>query len=148
VIMKTKFLLISMCLLLGIAVIPANAQKPLTVQGWWTSFWYGPVYCDDVEVDFLIGGEIRIHTIMQFHPNKTDRRFDQIKGEVTSETGETFQIRGELDKYYYFEGTLFLECHVNLIGDAGTHYIESLIINMDTWPWEITVVKTVCHCDI
>lgn len=148
--MKTKFLLISMFLLIGIAVIPVNAQKPLDRgQYWWTASWWGPVYCGDEMVDYLKGGEIRIHTVFLWHPPKAGFYFDQIKGEVTSDmTGETFKVRGEVDKYYFVEETMFLSAHVNLIGDAGTHYIESLILNLGTWPYEITVVKTVCHCDI
>ena len=142
--MKTKLLFISLCLILGIALNTANAQKKdkKTEQGWYTSTYWSPVFCDDILVDVLSGGEIRIHYVYHYNPGKDVWEIDQIKGEVTSSlTGETFRIR-EVDKYYFIDNW-FVTWHYNLIGDAGSHYIGTLTYNYATG--EITVGKTVCH---
>lgn len=142
--MKTKFLFISMCLIMGIALGTTSAQEKAkkTEQGWIESTYWCPVFCDDVLVDVLSGGYIRLHYVYHSNPGKKIWEIDQIKGEVTSSlTGETFRIR-EVDKYTFVD-SWFLTWHYNLIGDQGTHYIGTLTYDYATG--ELAVVKTVCH---
>jgi len=141
--MKTKaFFLI--CLFAGITTMSVTAQdKANNVdQGWLTGTYWSPVYCGGELVDILEGGEITIHYVFRLFINGDvlAREIDQIKGTVTSMSGEIFEIR-ETDIYTYIDHWE-LTWHYNLIGDQGTHYIGELTYNYQTG--EITVGKTVC----
>jgi hypothetical protein len=64
---------------------------------------------------------------------------DQLKGEVTSGSGEIFQIK-ELDRYH---NTWYLTWHYLLIGNKGTHYIGTLTFSY--WTRQITIGPTECN---
>jgi len=132
-----------LCLIIGVALTSAYGQgkEKQTVQGWVMSSYWSPVYCGDNLVDYLEGGSIRVHYVVHYNGNAKYYEIDQLKGEVTSHTGEVFQVR-ETDKYY-FTDHWYLIWNFNLIGDMGTHYIGTLIYSY--WTGEITVVKTVCN---
>ncbi|MCA1756157.1 MAG: hypothetical protein LC649_01710 [Bacteroidales bacterium] len=141
--MKTKTLIISLCLIFGIALSQAEAQssKSRVDQGWTTGTYWSPVFCGDELVDFLRGGSIRVHYVVHYTKDGAyNFEIDQIKGEVTSITGETFRIR-ETDRIY-FTDYWYVTWKYNLIGDMGTHYIGTLTLNYGTR--ELTVVNTVC----
>lgn len=142
--MKTKaFLLI--CLFVGIGTMSVTAQDKANKadQGWFTSTYWSPVYCGDELVDVLEGGEISIHYVFRLFKNGEvlAKEIDQVKGTVTSQSGEVFKIR-ETDKYTYIDHWELI-WHYNLIGNQGTHYIGTLTLNYQTG--EITVGQTVCH---
>ncbi len=141
--MKTKSALIGLCLVFGMVLTGAYGQKKdkQTIQGWTTSEYWSPVFCDNQVVDVLEGGSLRIHYVVHLNGKAKFYEIDQLKGEVTSETGEVFRIR-ETDKYY-FTDHWYLVWHYNLIGDRGTHYIGTLTYSY--WTGEITVGKTVCN---
>ncbi len=69
------------------------------------------------------------------------KEVDQIKGTVTSTTGEVFTIR-ETDKYFYIDHWV-MKWHYNLIGDQGSHYTGTLFYDYSTG--EITVGHTTCN---
>lgn len=141
--MKTKVLIISLCLIFGIALSRAEAQssKSRVEQGWKTDGYWSPVFCGDELVDVLEGGLIRLHYVVHYTKDGYYKfEVDQIKGEVTSYTGEVFKIK-ETDRLY-FTDHWYLTWNYNLIGDMGTHYIGTLTYSY--WTGEITVVKTVC----
>lgn len=141
--MKTKSILISLCLIFGIAISQSFAQDndTRTVQGWVQSSYWSPVFCGDQLVDLLEGGVIRVHYVIHYTDGLYTWETDQIKGEVTSSTGEVFKIT-EVDKTY-FTDHWYITWHYNLIGDMGSHYIGTLTYSYFTG--EITVVKTECH---
>lgn len=143
--MKVKIIFL-MCLftgLLQIQQISAQGKANKADQGWLTSTYWSPVYCDGVMVDELSGGEISIHYVFKLFKNGSvlAKEIDQIKGTDTSSTGEVFKIR-ETDKYEYINGWV-VTWHYNLIGNLGTHYIGTLTLNLKTG--EIVVGHTVCH---
>jgi len=154
--MKTKLLVISMCLFFGMALNTANAQNR-AYQGWSYGTYWAPVYCDGQLVDYLEGGVLRIHWVYKYHPKKVFWEIDQLKGEVTSsmEPFETFKIR-ETDKTYLEDGWI-CECKYNLIGNMGSHYIGVIYLTYTYFPpddehpeghyeWVLTGIgKTVCH---
>lgn len=142
--MKTKTLLISLCLLIGVAMTNAYGQDKAqkAEQGWFMSEYWAPVYCGDNLVDILEGGTLRVHYVV--HPNGKAKFYEilQLKGEVTSQTGEVFKIT-ETDKYYYTDDW-YIIWHYNLIGNRGNHYIGTLIQNY--FSGEIVEIgKTVCN---
>ena len=141
--MKTKSIIISLCLIMGVALTQATAQNKgnKTVQGWYQSTYWTPVYCGDEIVDYLSGGILRVHYVIHYKDGNYQWETDQLKGEVTSQTGEVFQIR-EIDKTY-FTDHWYITWHYNLIGNLGTHYIGTLTYSY--WTGEITVGNTVCH---
>lgn len=112
-------------------------------QGWYTSEYWGPIYCDGEEVDFLEGGVLRVHYVSRYVAGVSYKEVTQLKGQVTSsKTGEVFKVR-ETDKTFWEPGIYFITWHYNLIGNMGTHYNGTLTLNMFTG--EITIGRTVCH---
>jgi hypothetical protein len=142
--MKAKVFLF-VCLFIGIACLSVNAQDKANKadQGWAEATYWGPVFCDGVMVDYLEGGTIIGHYVFRTFKNGKvlAMEIEQIKGEVTSSSGETFTIR-EADKYTY-ENNWVLTYHYNLIGDRGTHYTGTLTLDLGTWEW--TVGNTTCN---
>ncbi|MDT8402787.1 MAG: hypothetical protein RQ743_13955, partial [Bacteroidales bacterium] len=105
---------------------------------------------------YLDGGTLRVHYVYQVHHQKGYWEIVQLKGEITSDlTGETFRIR-ESDKIWYSDGYQ-LEAKYNLIGNMGTHYIDTLYFTRTYFPpdkdypngyyrWIVTEIgKAVCH---
>lgn len=141
--MRTKTFFISLCLIIGVALTTAYGQseEKQTVQGWFMSAYWSPVYCGDTMVDLLEGGSIRVHYVVHNNGKTKFYEIDKLKGEVTSQTGEVFKV-SETDKYY-FTDHWYLIWHYNLIGNRGTHYIGTLIYSY--WTGEITIGKVVCN---
>ena len=137
--MKKISLLFSICLAMGLGITQLSAQS---VQKWDMSTYWSPVVCEGTLVDFLEGGEIRVHTVT--HYNK-DGHFTwekaQIKGWVTSESGERFTIK-ELDKTYRTDHW-YVTWTYHLKGDMGHHYIGTMTYNY--FNRSITVGKTHCR---
>ena len=138
-----------MCLLTGIGLTQLSAQNSnanpnatgtYSVQFWFSSTYWSPVYCGDQMVDFLEGGEIIVHRIGHRVEGKLLWRIEQIRGEVTSVTGEVFTIR-ELDKTDAIE--MAITWKYNLHGSWGNHYLGILTQNLLTG--EITVGPTICN---
>ncbi len=135
--MKTKTCIL-VCLLLsfGLAQVIAqksNAKDTKSIQYWYESTYWAPVFCGGEFKELLEGGKITVHVVLHYKDGIALWEKDQIKGEVTSETGEVFQIRGELDKWYYVGDDLYLTWHNNLIGNWGTHYIGDVTVNWTQW---------------
>lgn len=141
--MKAKIIFL-LCLFAGIAMTQVSAQDKAknAGQGWSTSTYWSPVFCDDKLVDVLEGGEIRVHKVVRWVPGISYKEIVQIKGEVTSESGEVFKI-SERDWYHNMDGTWYVSWHFNLKGNRGSHYIGTITQNLATG--ELTVGKTVCH---
>ncbi len=132
-----------MVLIAVLAVTGAYGQEKSkgTIQGWIMSSYWSPVFCGTSLVDLLEGGTLRVHYVVHQNENAKFYEIDQLKGEVTSQTGEVFQIR-ETDRYYYTDHW-YLVWHYNLVGDRGSHYIGTLTYSYFTNT--ITVGKTVCN---
>ncbi len=142
--MKAKVFLLA-CLFIGIATLSVNSQDKANKadQGWFIGTYYSPVFCDGVMVDYLENGTISVHYVFRMFKNGKllAKEIDQIKGEVTSSSGETFTIR-ETDKYIFEDGWV-LTYHYNLIGDLSTHYSGTLTYNFVSGEW--TVGNTTCN---
>ena len=142
--MKTKTLIL-VCLLSGIwmgtlSAQNANSTDTRSFQGWFMSTYWTPVYCDSQLVDFLEGGWLKVHYVVHYKDGKYKWETDQLKGEVTSASGEVFTIT-ELDKTY-FTDHWYVTWHFNLRGDRGTHYIGTLTYSY--WTGETTIGMAVC----
>lgn len=142
--MRRKVLFM-MCLLLGIGLTQlagqnSNSTDTKSVQGWFLSTYWSPVYCDGVLVDYLEGGVIKVHYVAHYKDGSFTWETDQLKGEVTSVTGEVFEVT-ELDKTY-FTDHWYVTWHFNLMGNWGTHYIGT--ITYSYWTGEITPGMAVC----
>jgi len=145
--MKTKTF-IMVCLLAGIGLTQLSAQKPdvtrsfsYTVeQGYWS-----PVYCENdqgvlVVVD-VITGTIASKVVVHYNSNMYQWYMLQWSGELTSALNqEVFQIH-ESDKIDIPETDVY-SYHFNLVGNMGSHYINSGILNMNDWT--IVCNKSVC----
>lgn len=140
--MKTRIILL-LCLFVGITWTQATAQDNANnaEQGWFTSTYWSPVYCDGELVDELSGGELRVHYVYRYKNGMFFKEIDQLKGKVTSQTGEVFEIR-ETDKYFKTD-YWYVTWHYNLMGDRGNHYVGW--ITYCFFNGEITVGKTVCN---
>ncbi len=108
----------------------AKSQDTKSIQGWFTSSYWSPVYCNGDLVDILNGGVIRVHWVLHFKDGADVWETDQLKGEVTSTSGEVFRVK-EVDKYYHTD-TWYVTWHYNLMGDRGNHYTGFITINYFT----------------
>lgn len=131
--MKTKIFLL-LCLFIGVGLPQLVAQKSnskgtKSEQGWRQSTYWSPVYSGDQMVDYLVG-DVMVHFVAHFKNGLCQFENDQIKGEVTSGSGEVFEIK-EFDKYNFTDGLNFT-WKFNLIGDWGSHYIGTLTYSVLT----------------
>ncbi len=140
--MKTKVILITVCLLLGMAVSTVSGQTNDTRSVQYTDVlaYYTPVYCGDEMVDYITG-DARFHIIDHYKDGVWQWEIAQVKGEVTGYFGEVFKMQ-EVDKYWIPEFGILI-WHYNLIGNWGHHYIGFLTYSYITG--EMTVGRTVCH---
>lgn len=145
--MKTRtFFMLILLICIGLKGLQAQNIDPTSTksfQGWYQSTYWSPVYCGEQFKEYLEGGTISVHYIVHYKNGKYQWETDQIKGEVKSQSGETFII-SELDKTY-FTDHWYLTWRFNLKGDRGTHYIGTLTYSY--WTGETTVVKAVCPGD-
>jgi len=145
--MKTKTL-IMVCLLSGIGLSQLSAQKPdvtrsfsYTIeQGYWS-----PVYCPNEQGDLVlvdvITGTLFSKLVVHYKDNMYQWYMIQWSGELTSSINqEVFQIH-ESDKIDIPETDVY-SYHFNLVGNMGSHYINSGILNMNDWT--IVCNKSVC----
>jgi len=142
--MKTKNLIISICMLMGVMVSQVFAQEKdkKTEQGWFESGYYTPVFCGDEMTDYLWPGTVRIHYVKHDKDRDgiVDWEIDQMKGEAESYfTGEVFKVK-EIDRT---DNSTYLAWRYNLIGNNSSHYIGTLTLIFATG--ELIVGKTVCH---
>jgi hypothetical protein len=145
--MKTKTFLL-LCLFLCIATTQLSAQNGkngtgtsvFTIdQGYWS-----PVYCTNEQgvltlVDILEGtltSKIEVH----YKNNQYQWYMLEWKGELTGLNQEVFQIH-ESDKID-IPNPGDWSYHFNLVGNKGSHYINSGTLN--TVDWTVTVNKSVC----
>lgn len=142
--MKTKTLLL-ICLLLGIGSTQISAQtKTVKIEGFVPNGYWIPIFCGDVQVDFLAGDfsyKVEIHYI----DGIPTWQLGQVKGQLTSSTGEVFKLKETDMKHGYYGGDMTF--NYNLIGNKGTHYIGTMI-----WDWvndplleNPTVIKAICN---
>lgn len=151
--MKTK-LFLSMCLVTGLALTQVPAQNTRNDNGnksiaeWVINPAYMlPVYCDGELVDELWCSPVS-HGIMHFENGIPMWLTAMNMGEAVSLwTDENFKIK-DLDKITFTDeggtsGTVF--CHVNLIGDQGSHYIGTYEYDYPSWT-VTSVIRAVCPC--
>ena len=143
--MKTKTFLL-LCLFLGIGLTQLSAQNDnswgtKSVQGWFQGTYYSPVYCGDEMVDYLEGGWLRVHDGAHYKNGKFIWETDQLKGEVTSVTGEVFKVI-EIDKTY-FTDHWYVTWKFSLMGNWGSHYVGSFTYSY--WTGETIPGKAICN---
>ena len=134
-----------MCLFMGLILTNAFGQDKANnaTQGWTSGTYFSPIYCDGVPVDYLEGGEIRIHYVYRYYGNiKIAKEIAQINGEVKSSSGEIFKIL-ETDIWAPSDGKWFITCKYNLIGNWGTHYHGTVTFNALTGDY--TIGDTLCN---
>lgn len=141
--MKKK-IFVTLCLFIGFVTIQVQAQEKSNraEQEWYEYSYWTPVFCDGVMIDELSGGYLKIHYVFKTFKNGSllGKEVDQLKGTVTSQSGEVFTIR-ETDKYSYVDHWV-VTWHYNLMGDRGSHYTG--FITYDYLSEEITVGHTTC----
>jgi hypothetical protein len=142
--MKTKVFLL-VCFFAGIGLTQlmaqnSNAEATKSVQGWFQSTYWSPVYCGDEMIDYLEGGVIIVHYVVHYKVDEPYREIDQIRGKVTSRSGEVFSI-SEIDKTYKTDHW-YLTWHYVLSGNQGTKYVGTLTYSY--WTGETTVGMTTC----
>lgn len=148
----TKFLLALACVCLLIACSKSDddlgtgnqqLKSAETKTVVWKDVDYGywsPVYCDGIEVDVLTG---IIKANIVAHYEKGDLKWYMFKweGEVMSDKNQEIFVVHESDKVSIpIPGTYTY--HLNLVGNMGSHYINSGTLNMADWT--ITINKSVC----
>ncbi len=131
--MKTmKFFIVCLFLFVGLPQLYAqkgNSANSKSVRGWKECPYWTFVFMDGQYIGFL-SGSVMVHYVSHFKNGSFITETDQIKGEVTSVSGEVFELK-EVDKYNFAEGLNFT-WRFNLIGERGTHYIGTLTFNMLT----------------
>ena len=142
--MKTKTFLL-LCLFLGIGLTQLSAQQDelndrgtgtIILQG--TTDISGPVYCDGIEVDFLVGNALDYQLILFAKNGSIYKGCATLKGEMISTTPpyENFKY-SEFDK---MDGTTGY-FKTNLIGNLGTHYVSYMLLTYDN---QVILVRTNC----
>lgn len=142
--MKTKTLLI-LCLFFGIGLTQLSAQtKTVKIEGSVPNGYFIPIYCNGIQVDYLVGDfsyKVEIHYV----DGIPTWQHGQAKGQLTSSTGEVFKLKETDMKHAYYGCDMIL--NYNLIGNNGNHYIGTLI-----WDWCIDpfllnppVIKAICN---
>jgi hypothetical protein len=133
--MKTNTFLL-LCFFLGIGLTQVSAQKKelndrgtctLIERGIWNGYTT-PVFCDGVQVDFLVGTAIEYQLLFFFKDGIIYKASETFKGEIksTKPPYETFRL-SEFDK---MDGTTGY-FKFNLLGNMGTHYIQYVLLDTD-----------------
>ncbi len=107
--------------------------------------YWAPVYCMDELGNIVLVDELWGTIKAQFviHVENGFEKYEILiwKGELTSElNNEIFQIH-ESDKIGIPDAGVYTY-HFNLVGNKGSHYINSGTLNMDDW--SIVIDKIVC----
>jgi len=107
--------------------------------------YWAPVYCMDELGNIVLVDELWGSIKAQFviHVENGFEKYEILiwKGELTSElNNEVFQIH-ESDKIGIPDADVYTY-HFNLVGNKGSHYINSGTLNMDDW--SIVIDKIVC----
>jgi hypothetical protein len=127
--MKTKKFLL-LCLFIGIGMtklyaqdwppfVPPDGTKSMTFSSVWTWGYSTPVYCNNMQVDYVTGTAYA-HCVWHYVGGVYVWARVSSHGVATGESGEVFKVQ-ETDKE--IESPLNRYLHVNLIGDRGSHYI-------------------------
>lgn len=140
-----------LCLLSGIGSTQLSAQNKsiVTKDGFYTGIEW-PVYCTDAngkieQVDYLTGGIETEHHVGHWEKGVWVWCNTQYFGEIKSSSGEVFKIK-EIYKTDITDGAAHIGTmagHINLIGNKGTHYIMTLILDWNTFAI-LEIVKVVC----
>lgn len=144
--MKTKTALL-LCFLLGIGLTQLSAQ-PENKKGTGTVIDYPvvylswPVYCNGNQIDEL-WGTVTFHRVRHYENGELIWAQGKATGTAkgTLNPDEEFEIK-EVD-LKWTAGQTFSILHFNLIGNLGSHYIETMSLNNDTW--ELIFIKGVCN---
>ena len=142
--MKTKTFFV-LCLLSGLGLTQLFAQNgkngtgSITYEYVWTPDYCVPVYnSNGVKVDILGQGTVFFHHVSHFvnwveiwgkckgFGEAISVGFEDDYGNIIVGTGEVFRVQ-EIDKCDLTE--MLGVCHVNLIGNQGSHYIETFLID-------------------
>lgn len=144
--MKKKTLLI-FCLFLSFSLVQLSAQSDTTIKVVNKTVvfniddfgYYAPVYCNGKIVDKLWGN---IHVKYLDHIEKNSVKWEMYiwDGEVTGLYGEVFKIH-ESDKIGIPDAGVYTY-HFNLVGDMGSHYLNSGTYDSKTGM--VTIDKAVC----
>jgi hypothetical protein len=129
--MKTK-IFFTLCLLSGMGLIQLFAQAngktgSVTYDYVWEFNYNIPVYnSNGVQIDLIDQGTVYYHHIGHFINGVEVWGKCQGFGEAVGSKGEVFRVQ-EINKadLIIMTGT----CHVNLIGNQGSHYIETFIVD-------------------
>ena len=147
--MKTKTLSM-VCLLIGIGLTQLTAKDPViptdtrSISFDWVDYWYTPVVCGGVEIDFL-EAQLNQHITAHFKDGVLQWYIKEVRGEVTSlKTDEVFQVK-EIDKVgaQITGGSGLILWDLRLKGNLGSHYIftGTLDINNGTLVFE----RAICN---
>ena len=142
--MKTKTFLF-ICLLMSTGWTQISAQtKTVKLEGIVPNGYFIPIFCDGTLSDYLTGDfsyQVEIHYV----DGTPTWQLGQVKGELTSSTGEIFKLKETDMKHGYYGGDMTL--NYNLIGNRGNHYVGTMI-----WDWfndplleNPTVIKAICN---
>jgi hypothetical protein len=141
--MKVKSILVILCLIAGVGLNQLSAQNfnPKGNSFWIEQGWGTRVYCDGIWVDF-ISGYMKCHAVEQYKDGVLQRQIVQTHGEAFSwVTGEKFKYK-EITKWYPLEN--ISAWRYNLLGEDGSHYTGTIVLDMGQTPWIYTPGE--CKC--
>ncbi len=144
--MKKKTLFV-LCIFLSFSLVQLSAQTDTTIKVINKTVvfniddfgYYAPVYCDGKIVDML-WGNIRVKYLDHIEKGFVKWEMFIWDGELKGLYGEVFQIH-ESDKIGIPNPGVYTY-HFNLVGNMGSHYINS-----GTYDWHtgiVTIDKAVC----
>jgi len=142
--MRTKTFLL-MCLLICIGLTQISAQtKTVKLEGFVPNGYFIPIFCDGTQVDYLAGDfsyQVEIHYV----DGIPIWQHGQVKGQLTSSSGEFFKLKETDMKHAYYGCGMTL--NYDLIGNKGNHYIGTLIWDFCNDPLlqNPTVIKAICN---
>jgi hypothetical protein len=142
-IMKTKGLLVFLCLFVGAGLTSLYGQNytPNGLSRWVEIGWGTPVFCDGQMIDY-VGGVVKLHVVKHFDKDGNYVwEVYQSKGEATSYwTGEKFNYK---ETGIFFLSNMTNAWKYHLKGESGSHYIGEAHVVVSEWIF--TPGKTVCH---
>ena len=143
--MKTKAFLVA-CLFLGIGLSQLAAQNGKAGTGSISlrDVWYCPmmpVYCEGQVVDYIEGTIDVAHWVVHFNLNNFQWQKSQVRGEITSTSGEVFEVNS-VGTLNLIKIGLLSEFHMLLKGNRGSHFVLSGTMTCDG---EYEFDKAICN---